>query len=58
MTGSWPAGRRISDQEPFTEADLALLADPTLTHAEVAQRTGRSRRVIAQGRRVRGMCGR
>jgi hypothetical protein len=50
-------GRIRRRQEPFTEADLALLTDPTLTNVEVAQRTGRSREVIAQSRWTRGMHG-
>jgi hypothetical protein len=48
-------GRNRKRQVPFTEDDLALLADPTLTHAEIAHRTGRSRKVIARGRWQRGI---
>jgi hypothetical protein len=41
----------------YTEEDLALLADRSLTNAEVAGRTGRSLEVIAQSRRKRGIRG-
>lgn len=48
-------GRLRRRQEPYTEDELALLTDPTLTNAEVAERTGRSRDVIAQSRWQRGL---
>jgi transcriptional regulator with XRE-family HTH domain len=48
-------GRIPKRRVPMTERELTLLKDPHLTHAEVAQRTGRSRRVIAQSRRRRGI---
>jgi hypothetical protein len=43
--------RRVS----FTEAELTLLADQSLTDAEVAERTGRSRDVITTSRLARGL---
>jgi hypothetical protein len=53
MTGRWPAGRRISDQEPFTEKELALLAHLTLTDAEIAQDSDSD---LAQTARDISMC--
>jgi DNA-binding CsgD family transcriptional regulator len=50
-------GRLPRQKEPYTEDELALLADQTLTNAEVAERTGRSRQVIAQSRWTRGIRG-
>jgi hypothetical protein len=50
-------GRLPRQKEPYTEDELALLADQTLTTAEVAERTGRSRQVIAQSRWTRGIRG-
>jgi hypothetical protein len=51
-------GRIPRRRVPLTEAELALLADPGLSHAEVAERTGRSPQVIADARRLRGIRGR
>jgi transposase len=50
-------GRVSKRRVPYTEAELALLADPQLTDEEVARRTGRSVRVIADSRRQRGIRG-
>jgi hypothetical protein len=43
--------RRVS----LTADELALLADPSMTDAEVARRTGQSPEVIYTSRRVRGL---
>jgi hypothetical protein len=48
-------GRIPRRRVPLSEAELVLLADPSLTHAEVAARTGRSAQVIADARRRRGI---
>jgi hypothetical protein len=48
-------GRIPRRRVPMKDAELALLADPSLTHAAVAARTGRSAQVIADARRRRGI---
>jgi hypothetical protein len=48
-------GRLPRRRVPYTDGELALLADPGLSNAEVAQRTGRSPQVIADSRRRRGI---
>jgi hypothetical protein len=50
-------GRLPRRRVPMSEVELTLLANPGLTHADIAQRTGRTPQVIADARRRRGIRG-
>jgi hypothetical protein len=50
-------GRMVASRVLYADAELALLADTTLTDAEIARQTGRAASVIAHARRMRGLPG-